>query len=158
MNKKRIVLFIIICVIVLLIFGIFTQRSKSKIDADNNFNTNAVEEKTDNEKINEAKPEKDDASKSKSNINENDSENIKKSDVNVKNTEGDTVKVKPQKPNKEITSYEKYQNMTAEEQKAFYNSFDNDDAFFEWYNNAKEEYNNSRNETIIDGNTNIELE
>lgn len=39
-----------------------------------------------------------------------------------------------------MTEYEKYQSMSAEEQMEYMNSFESVDAFFAWYNSAKEEY------------------
>ena len=41
-------------------------------------------------------------------------------------------------------SYEEYMNMTGKEQEEYYNQFPNVESFFEWYNNAKAEYEASR--------------
>ncbi|MBR4109313.1 MAG: hypothetical protein IKK41_03215 [Oscillospiraceae bacterium] len=53
-------------------------------------------------------------------------------------------------------TYVVYNAMSADEQLAFINSFESIDAFFVWYNTAKEEYNNNLIE--IDGSTPIDLE
>ena len=52
-------------------------------------------------------------------------------------------------------TYVAYNAMSADEQLAFINSFESIDAFFVWYNAAKEEYNNNLIE--IDGSTPIDL-
>lgn len=61
--------------------------------------------------------------------------------------------VEAQKP----TSYEMYNAMSAEEQAAFYNSFADPNDFFAWMAAAKKEYEESKDQTIVDGNTNIDL-
>ena len=55
------------------------------------------------------------------------------------------------------TDYEHYNNMTPEEQKAFIDSFDSPAAFFDWYEQAKQEYESINNDIIIDDSTNIEI-
>lgn len=46
----------------------------------------------------------------------------------------------PDTPAKETTEYEKYLAMSGQQQKAFMESFDSIEAFFEWLNEAKAEY------------------
>ena len=46
----------------------------------------------------------------------------------------------PTKPVEEMTEYEKYMNMSGEEQMAYYNTFESVDAFMEWFNAAKAEH------------------
>ena len=41
-------------------------------------------------------------------------------------------------------SYEEYMAMTGKQQQEYYNLFPNVESFFEWYNNAKAEYEASR--------------
>ena len=55
------------------------------------------------------------------------------------------------------TEYEKYYAMSSEEQKAFFNSFDSPEAFFEWLNAAREEYEKSY-ETIVVGEDPIDVQ
>ena len=49
-------------------------------------------------------------------------------------------------------NYEAYNALSAEEQEAYFNSFDNIEEFFEWYNKAKKEY-----EEEIGRNPNIDI-
>lgn len=49
------------------------------------------------------------------------------------------------------TEYEKFQNMNAQEQQDYMNSFGSVDDFFNWYNGAKEEYDASRDEIQVGG-------
>ena len=55
------------------------------------------------------------------------------------------------------TDYEQYMDMSEEEQMKFYDSFESDQAFFDWLNQAKAEYEKAHPPVIIDGSTNIEL-
>ena len=56
-----------------------------------------------------------------------------------------------------LTEYEKYQNMSGAEQKAFMESFGSMEAFFAWLNNAREEYEASI-KSIEAGNGTLNLE
>lgn len=49
------------------------------------------------------------------------------------------------------TEYERYNAMSGTEQQAFVATFDSVEAFFEWYNAAKEEYEASRGDIEISG-------
>ena len=46
----------------------------------------------------------------------------------------------PNKPESSKISYEEYESMSAAQQKDYMNSFGSVENFFDWYNNAKEEY------------------
>jgi len=59
-------------------------------------------------------------------------------------------------PESDQMTYETYANMSAEEQMAFFDSFESVDAFFDWYNAARKEYEDSFIE--IDGSTPIDLD
>ena len=54
-------------------------------------------------------------------------------------------------------SYEEYMNMTGKEQEEYYNQFPNVESFFEWYNNAKAEYEASRPNDGGEGGPDIEV-
>lgn len=54
-------------------------------------------------------------------------------------------------------TYSQYNAMSAEEQQAWFNSFESVEAFFEWYNNAKAVYEANDDSIIIDGNTSIDM-
>lgn len=56
----------------------------------------------------------------------------------------------------EKSEYEIYQSMSGREQKEYMESFDSIDAFFDWYNNAKEEYE-ANNKGIVVGGGSIDL-
>ena len=56
-----------------------------------------------------------------------------------------------------ITEYEWYLNLSPQKQQEYFESFDNPDAFFAWFNNAKAEYEASREYIDINGNPNIDL-
>lgn len=58
-------------------------------------------------------------------------------------------------PETETLDYLKYHNMSGSEQAAFINTFPSVDAFFQWYNAAKKEYEDSLTE--IDGDTTLDL-
>lgn len=47
---------------------------------------------------------------------------------------------KPTEPAAKLTDYEWYNSLSGAEQKAFMETFDSIEAFFDWYNNAKAEY------------------
>ena len=49
--------------------------------------------------------------------------------------------------------YDEYCDMTGEQQKEFYDSFESPEEFFAWPEQAKAEYGNSRNYIIFDGGT-----
>ena len=51
----------------------------------------------------------------------------------------------------DTTEYERYTAMSGEEQQAFVDSFGSMEAFFEWYNTAKEEYEASKKDVEISG-------
>ena len=55
------------------------------------------------------------------------------------------------------TEYERYMNSSAEDQEKFYNSFSSPTEFFAWFNKAKQEYEDSRNTTEVNGDTNVDL-
>ena len=55
------------------------------------------------------------------------------------------------------TDYERYMDMSGEEQKVFFDSFEDKQDFFNWFNAAKDEYEKAHPPVIIDGSTNIEL-
>lgn len=57
-----------------------------------------------------------------------------------------------QTPSDSLT-YEAFINMTADEQLAYIESFESDDAFFDWYNAAKSAYDNANSGTELDGGT-----
>lgn len=48
-------------------------------------------------------------------------------------------------------TYEEYQNMSASAQQEFFAKFGSYEAFFEWYNQAKDEYEREHPDNIIDG-------
>lgn len=54
-------------------------------------------------------------------------------------------------------TYSQYNAMSAEEQQAWFNSFESVEAFFGWYNNAKAVYEANNEAIIIDGNTSIDI-
>lgn len=56
-----------------------------------------------------------------------------------------------------VLSYEEYMAMSADEQYEYYMSFETPEAFFEWYNAAKAEYDAKADETKVeyDGTLNI---
>ena len=54
-------------------------------------------------------------------------------------------------PEVEKTEYEQYMDMTGAEQQKIFESFENPRDFFEWYNNAKAEYDSKNESIIIDG-------
>lgn len=54
-------------------------------------------------------------------------------------------------------TFEKYEAMSGEEQEAFFESFEDPEDFFAWYNNAKAEYDARNPNVEIDGNGSIDL-
>lgn len=58
---------------------------------------------------------------------------------------------------KQILSYEEYNNLTAEEQLAYYNSFGSPEAFFLWFNAAKQEYEDSKDKVDVGGDGTIDI-
>ena len=54
-------------------------------------------------------------------------------------------------------TYEEYWSWTAEEREEYFNSFESADAFFAWYNQMNEEYNNKQDAPVIDENGEINL-
>ena len=62
----------------------------------------------------------------------------------------------PQPETKPKSEYETFQNMSAADQQAHMESFDSMDAFFDWYNNAKAEYE-AANPPIDIGNGSIDM-
>lgn len=70
-----------------------------------------------------------------------------------------TEETKPQEQSqeKELTEYERYLNMSGDEQMDLISSFDSVEAFFEWLNNAKAEYD-AANPGIEIGDGAIDLE
>lgn len=55
------------------------------------------------------------------------------------------------------SEYEKYMNMSAEDQEAYFNSFSSPAEFFDWYNKAKEEYEESRDVIEVGPDATIDL-
>ena len=60
----------------------------------------------------------------------------------------------------ETIDYEDYEAMSSEEQSSFFDSFEDSDAFFNWYNKAKNNYleSISDKQIVIDQNSEIQLE
>ena len=54
-------------------------------------------------------------------------------------------------------TYEQYNELSAEEQEAFFNSFETVDDFFTWYNKAKQEYENNQDYIEIGGDQDINI-
>ena len=57
-----------------------------------------------------------------------------------------------------LLTYEEYMSLSGAEQMAYYNSFDNPDDFFNWFNVAKTEYDEKQNKVHADENGNYDLE
>lgn len=55
------------------------------------------------------------------------------------------------------SEYERYMNMSAEDQEAYFNSFDSPAEFFDWYNKAKQEYEESRDVIEVGPDATIDL-
>lgn len=55
------------------------------------------------------------------------------------------------------SEYERYMNMSAEDQEAYFNSFASPAEFFDWYNKAKQEYEDSRNVIEVGPDATIDL-
>ena len=55
-------------------------------------------------------------------------------------------------------SYEEYNALSAEEQESYYNSFASVEEFFDWYNVAKQEYEDAQDREIIDGDGGLDIE
>jgi len=49
------------------------------------------------------------------------------------------------------TEYEKYISMSPEKQQAYFESFDDPNDFFKWYNNAKAEYDKKNAANVVEG-------
>ena len=59
-------------------------------------------------------------------------------------------------PDDEVLTYEEYLGFTAEEQMAYFESFENPQDFFDWFNKAKSEYDAAhKGEDMGDGNINL---
>lgn len=58
---------------------------------------------------------------------------------------------KPTAPDPEETTYEDYLAMTPEEQEVFFDSFPSMEAFMDWHNAAKAEYEDNEEGIIVDG-------
>ena len=56
-----------------------------------------------------------------------------------------------------LLSYEEYMALTPEEQQAYYESFEDFDAYFDWLNKAKEDYENNKDEIKIEGGGSLDL-
>ena len=54
-------------------------------------------------------------------------------------------------------TYVEYNNLSAEEQEEYFNSFENIDEFFKWYNQAKQAYEEEQERIEMDGNTDIDI-
>jgi hypothetical protein len=54
-------------------------------------------------------------------------------------------------------TYEEYNALSAEEQQEYFNSFDNIDDFFAWYNQAKKEYEDAQDRIEINGSSDINI-
>lgn len=65
--------------------------------------------------------------------------------------------VATKKPSAGASDYERYQNMSKEQQVEFYNSFSDPMDFFAWFDKAQQEYESQRDVIELDGNTNIDL-
>lgn len=55
------------------------------------------------------------------------------------------------------SEYEKYMNMSADEQQEYFNSFDDPADFFAWYNKVKQEYEDSRNVIEVGPDATVDL-
>ena len=66
---------------------------------------------------------------------------------------------KPTKtPERQLTEFEKYNNMSESEQLAFFNSFSDPSGFFAWLEKAQAEYEAQKDVIVIDGNSEINME
>lgn len=61
------------------------------------------------------------------------------------------------KPSTNLSAYEQYENMSAAQQREFMESFDSVDAFFDWYNKAKDEHD-AQHPDIEIGNGAVDLD
>lgn len=73
-------------------------------------------------------------------------------------TGGNTNTTQPTTPKDPAkVTYEDYEAMSGAEQAAFFATFTNPEDFFTWYNKAKEAYEATKDEIILDGTTPIDL-
>ena len=61
------------------------------------------------------------------------------------------------KPSTNLSAFEQYENMSAAQQREFMESFDSVEAFFDWYNKAKDEHN-AQNPDVEIGNGVVDLD
>lgn len=57
-----------------------------------------------------------------------------------------------------ILTYEEYNALSAEEQESYFNSFATTEEFFDWYNLAKQEYEDAQDRVEIDGDGDLDVE
>lgn len=68
-----------------------------------------------------------------------------------KTEETPEVSEEPSVSDKEKTEYENYMEMSGEEQQKFFESYENPEDFFEWYNAAKAEYDKQNQAVVVEG-------
>ena len=56
-----------------------------------------------------------------------------------------------------LLTFEEYNNLSAEEQEEYFNSFEDVEDFFAWYNKAKQEYEEEQERIEIDGSADINI-
>lgn len=82
-------------------------------------------------------------------------ESTEKKEPETPTTEETTVPTEPEasKPSEDsgIMTYEKYCALSPAEQMAFFNTFESAEAFTNWYQNAKAEYEGQKNSVNVDG-------
>jgi len=167
MNKKRTLTILIVVVLAIASFLIYAwNRDKSGPASDPTASTGG--QLPDHATVGE--PTESDGTQSETESAQNeptmpsDSAQATKPDEATSNTkpedsQGSTKPDAPQetiKPDKEL-SYEQYNAMTGAQQQAFFESFSNVEAFFEWYNAAKQEYDEANKDIVIGGDATIDM-
>ena len=114
------------------------------------------EEPEDDQSVESAPSQDVDSTEDKSeNSTENKNEIEDKSEDSTENEnkteETPEVSEKPSVSDKEKTEYEKYMEMSGEEQQKVFESYENPEDFFEWYNAAKAEYDKQNQAVVVEG-------
>ena len=79
------------------------------------------------------------------------------SDISADGDIDDTAEGSTEKATVKPITYEQYNELTADKQEEYYNSFETVEDFFAWYNQAKQEFENNQNYIDINGEGDINL-
>lgn len=155
MSKKSKIVLLVIIIVLLLLTAVLLFFNRNSQPADNGTSDIPEDSESSSEKI---KPGKNGENKIKpaaapSNDRNSDNEELTEAPEDT----SEPIVIDPEPEPAPLTEYEEYNNMSGEQQKEFYDSFESPEDFFSWYEQAKAEYDSTRNDIILDGSTNVEI-